>query len=83
MSAQVMARAQKDHCHHPFSAQREEKAEPVTIPTGPMPPKQEMEKLRLSPRGNVRPINARPFGTSRAGPMPCIALPARSMVKPR
>lgn len=38
ISAQVIPRAQKDHCHQPSSAQREEKAEPMTIPTGPMPP---------------------------------------------
>ena len=83
ISAQVTARAQKDHCHQPFSAQREEKAEPMTIPTGPMPPKHEIEKLRFSPIENVRPIKARPFGIRRAGPKPCIALPPTSMVKPR
>lgn len=83
MSAQVIARAQKDHCHRPFSAQSDETAEPVTIPTGPMPPKHEMEKLRLRPMGNVRPMRAIPLGTIKAGPMPCIARPATSMVYPR
>jgi hypothetical protein len=63
MSAHVMAKAQKDHCHQPFSAQSDEKAEPVTIPIGPIPPKQEMEKLRLRPIGNVRPMRAMPLGT--------------------
>jgi len=79
----VMARAQNDHCHQPFWAQSDEKAEPVTMPIGPMPPKHEIEKLRLRPTGNVRPIRARPLGTIRAGPIPCIALPPTNMVYPR
>jgi len=80
MRAQVMARAQNDHCHQPFSAQSDEKAEPVTIPMGPMPPKQEMEKFRLRPIGNVLPMRAMPLGTISAGPIPCIALPPTNMV---
>jgi hypothetical protein len=55
---------------------------PVVQPVGPHAPKIEMTMFRFTPIGNVRPIRAIAFGTSKAGPMPWNARATLSMMDP-
>src|SRR3569833_52699 len=71
--AQSMARIQKHQVHDASWLMSAPKTAPAVAPVGPAAPKVAKAMLRLKPTGYVRPIRAMALGTSRAGPMPCIA----------